>query len=192
MRQTMMLLRESIKSDLLKDMAIGVLASLVLSLCAPISLHLPFTPIPVTIQVQVALFLSAFLGARRAVFMILAFITQGLMGLPVFAGGASTFATLIGPRGGYLFGYLVAAYVVGRIYQRSESKSTIRLLLAMLLGNAFIYLLGFSWLSNFVGVKKAFLLGVAPFALPDLIKLTMTSLLKRPFLNLLSLVRKKS
>jgi biotin transport system substrate-specific component len=191
MRQTMKLLRESVKNEVLKDVAIATLASFILSLCAPLSLHLPFTPVPVTIQVQVALFLSAFLGARRAVFMILAFITQGLVGLPVFAGGASTIATLIGPRGGYLLGYLAAAYVVGRIYQAREHKSTASLFFSMLLGNAIVYLLGFSWLSNFVGMKRAFLFGVAPFALPDLVKLTMVSLLKRPFASLLNSLSKK-
>lgn len=192
MKQAIHLLRESVKSKVLKDLLVGVSASLILALCAPISFQLGFTPVPITIQVQVALFLSAFLGARRACFMILAFIGQGVVGFPVFAGGASTILTLIGPRGGYLLGYLVAAFIVGKIYQSIVNKNAMKLFFAMALGNLVVYLLGFVWLSNFVGCQKAFAIGILPFVFLDLLKLAMFSFLKTPVTLFLNSLCKKA
>ena len=180
-----------VKSEWTKEAAIGITASVMLAICAPFTIHLPFTPIPVTLQVQVALFLSAFLGPKKAVWMIGAFLSQGIMGWPVFAGGASTIATLMGPRGGYLLGYLIAAYAVGKLYQTRKSKNPISLFLAMLAGNLIIYLCGFSWLASFVGAKKAYLLGIAPFALADLTKLTLFAFLKKPATTLLNFLQNK-
>ncbi len=191
MRHTIKLLSQSVSIKWTKDAAIGISASLLLALCAPFAIHLPFTPIPVTIQVQVALFLAALMGPRKGVWMIGAFITQGAFGLPVFAGGASTIATIIGPRGGYLAGYLVAAYVCGKIYQSRENRSAIALFISMLIGNLIVYLCGFSWLSAYVGMKQAFLLGIAPFALADLIKLSLVVLGKNQVTQLLNYLRKK-
>jgi biotin transport system substrate-specific component len=190
MRNSINLFRECLKGEVLKDVVIGTLASLIVALFAPLSFNLPFTPVPVTLQVQVALFLSAFLGARRGVFMILAFITQGVIGFPVFAGGSATIMTLVGPRGGYLFGYLIAAFLVGKVYQETLNKKLMKLFFSMFLGNICVYLCGFSWLSHFVGLKNAFLLGIAPFALLDLLKLTMFSFLKTPFTAFLNSLRK--
>jgi len=171
MRNSINLFRECLKGEVLKDLVIGTLASLIVALFAPLSFNLPFTPVPVTLQVQVALFLSAFLGARRGVFMILAFITQGVIGFPVF-------------------GYLIAAFLVGKVYQETLNKNVMKLFFSMFLGNICVYLCGFSWLSHFVGLKNAFLLGIAPFALLDLLKLTMFSFLKTPFTAFLNSLRK--
>lgn len=180
MKQAIEKFVRSVRTEWVEDMAVGALASLVLALCAPFSLYLPFTPIPVTIQVHVLLFMVAFLGPRKGVWMVLAFILQGAMGWPVFAGGASTVLTIMGPRGGYLLGYVVAAYAVGKLYQARENQSMPWLFVSMAAGNVIIHLLGLFWLSQFVGIKKAFLLGVAPFALVDLLKLTLFATLKSP------------
>ncbi len=191
MKQTLKSFTSTVSIDFAKDAAIGITASLALALCAPFTIHLPFTPVPVTIQVQVALFLGAIMGPRKGVWMILAFLAQGLMGWPVFAGGASTIATIIGPRGGYLFGYLIAAYVVGKIYQSSQNKSTLSLFFSMLIGNLIVYFCGFSWLSVLVGIKKAFIIGIFPFMLSDLIKLTLIALSFKQGSYLLNFLRKK-
>ncbi len=183
MRLEIKSLERLVKGLWIKDAVVGVSSSLLLALAAPLTMHLPFTPIPVTIQVQVALLLSTLLGPVRAVWMVSAFLLQGAIGWPVFAGGASSVANMLGPRGGYLLGYLVAAALIGKIYQ-SKNKTTVALFLSMLVGNLIVYLLGFSWLSAFVGLRKGFLLGIAPFAVADLVKLTMITLLKKPVQNL--------
>ena len=191
MRQTLSMLADTVKAQWMRDAAIGISASLLLAICSPLTIHLPFTPVPVTIQVQVALALAALMGSGKGVWMIIAFITQGAMGWPVFAGGATGITTIIGPRGGYLLGYLVAAYVVGSIYQSRKSRGVIALFLSMSAGNAIVYLCGFSWLSAFLGMKKAFMLGIVPFAIPDLIKLTLFALGINQVSQFLNYLRKK-
>ncbi len=93
------------------------------------------------------------------------------MGYPVFAGGASGIAHLLGPRGGYLFGYLCAGFFVGLLQQESRKKNGLTLFTHMALGNLIVYLCGWAYLSTFIGIRGALLLGVAPFILGDLLKL---------------------
>ena len=107
---------------------------------------------------------------RKAAFSILFYLAQGAFGLPVFAMGASGLAILLGPRGGYLFGYFIAAYLAGIFIEKQKEKTYTKAFEAMLLGNFIIYLCGISHLSRFVGLKNAFLLGVLPFVVGDLIK----------------------
>ncbi len=178
-------------TSLLKEIGWGALASFPLALAAPLAIHLPFSPIPITIQVQLVFFLSALLGSRKAVFMVLAFLLQGGMGWPVFAGGAAGVLNMIGPRGGYLLGYLVAAYFVGKHYENAKSKSIVTFFLSMAAGNLIVYVCGFSWLAVYVGLKKAFILGIAPFALADLIKLSLFATLKTAVTELFHFAKKR-
>jgi biotin transport system substrate-specific component len=116
--------------------------------------------------------LGLLLGSRRAAAAVLVFLAQGAMGLPVFAHGSAGLAALVGPTGGYLFGYLVGAFAVGVIMERGLAKTSSKAFLALLAGNGIVYLLGASYLASFIGAQKAMLLGVAPFVIVDLIKLT--------------------
>jgi biotin transport system substrate-specific component len=97
----------------------------------------------------------------------------------------------MGPRGGYLLGYLIASFVVGKIYQERKSKSAISLFLSMFTGNLIVYLSGFAWLSTFIGIEKAFFLGIVPFAIPDLVKLLFCALGSSQISELLNFLRKK-
>lgn len=141
-------------------------ASLLLCFAAWISLRLPFTPVPIVFTPQMVLFLSVLLG-KRAPLAVGAYLLEGAMGLPVFAGGASGIVHLLGPTGGYLFGYLAASYVVGRI----SAKTPVRAFGSMLLGNALIYLFGLPHLATFVGWENALKMGFYPFVALDLLKL---------------------
>jgi biotin transport system substrate-specific component len=162
------------------DVAIGGLASILLGAASWIALPLPFTPIPIAFQVNFLLFLSALLGARRATIMAGSFLFQGMMGLPVFATGKATIFTLLGPTGGYLIGYVFAASVVGFLYHRAREKSAWVLFCSMAIGNYLvIYPMGALWLSCLIGVKKALLLGIAPFVIGDALKLIFFSRLYR-------------
>jgi len=174
----------------LGDIGIGVLASFALALAAPLTIHLPFSPIPMTIQVQLVFFLSVLLGPKKALVMVLAFLLQGAMGWPVFAGGASGVINMIGPRGGYLVGYLISAYFVGKLYRNSQKKSALRLFFCMGIGNLIVYACGFSWLAGYVGLKKAFFLGIVPFAFLDFVKLSLFTALKAAVVELLHVSKK--
>src|SRR3989338_11340237 len=154
----------------LKNGAIVLLSSFLIGLLGQVAIPLPFTPIPIVTQCQAILLLSILLGSQRAAAAVALFLMQGAMGLPVFANGAAGLAILMGPRGGYLIGYLVAAYVVGALMERVKERSVMQTFLALCLGNGIVYLLGAAYLSSFLGVKKALLLGVAPFLLGDLLK----------------------
>ncbi len=145
-------------------------SSVIIALFAPISIPLPFTPVPIATQGHIVLLLAVLLGSKRAALAVMAFLFQGAIGLPVFAGGkAGLFPA--GPSSGYLLGYLVAAYVTGLLMERSAQRTPGRAFLAMGVGNLAIYLFGLSWLSQFVGLSSAFTLGMLPFLLGDSLKL---------------------
>ena len=145
-------------------------ASIVIGLLGQLAIPLPFTPIPIVTQLQAILMLGLLFGARRAASAVLLFLMQGAMGLPVFAGGAAGWAVLIGPRGGYLIGYLIAAYAVGWIGAKIKEKTALKTLLVLCMGNGIVYLFGAAHLASFVGPAQAFWLGITPFVLVDLFK----------------------
>ncbi|GAB4184525.1 MAG: hypothetical protein Tsb0015_00570 [Simkaniaceae bacterium] len=156
---------------LIKESFLILSMGLLLGISAPLAVPLPFSPVPIAIQAHIVLFLAAVFGSRKAFFMTLVFLAQGCAGLPVFAGGAFGIAHLFGPRGGYLFGYLAAALITGRILEKRSNESPLKIFQAMAMGNAVIYLLGSAYLSIFIPFKQAIILGVLPFIPGDLLKL---------------------
>lgn len=152
----------------LRDVSLVILASFVICLSGQISIPLWFTPVPLATQNSTVLLMAALLGARRGTAATFAFLAQGAMGLPVFSNGAAGLHTFAGPTGGYLIGYLIAAFVVGSIAERKNSTANLGLALTM--GNLIIYFFGASYLATFVGINKAFALGIAPFLMGDFAK----------------------
>ena len=150
-------------------------ASILIALFALISVPLPFTPVPIAAQAQVILFLSVVLGSRRSVAAVALYLMQGAVGLPVFAGGKAGLLVLAGPTGGYLLGYLVAAFITGWISESLKEKTAWKVFGAMTVGNAAIFLFGALWLSHFVGWQGAWMLGVVPFLCGDLFKLLLAT-----------------
>lgn len=168
------------KSSLARDLVISLGMSVVIALFAPISIPLPFTPVPIGTQAQVVLLLSVLLGSRRAVMAVFFYLVQGMIGFPVFSGGIGGVLHFVGPRGGYLLGYLVAAWVTGWIVENGKKGMPLQAFRAMLAGNLVIYFCGVAWLSSFVGWKNACLLGVVPFVVGDFLKiLVATKFLKK-------------
>jgi len=157
-------------STLFRDVFLVILSSIFIGLCGQISIPLPFTPVPITVQNQLVLLLALFLGPRRAVASVLGFLAQGAMGLPVFAGAAGGMAILMGPRGGYLMGYVIAAWVTGYLMEKRRNRTILTTFWMMITGSAVILVCGCAYLTVFVGLKNALLLGVAPFVLGDVLK----------------------
>ena len=114
-------------------------------------------------------------GPRLGGLTIAAYLLQGAIGLPVFAGGASGIATLLGPTGGYLGGFLIAAVVMGFLAQRGMGRGIVSTIIAMMVGNAIIYFTGVSWLASFIGAEKALTVGVLPFLYGDVLKLVVAA-----------------
>lgn len=157
-----------------KDLCLIFGASIIISLCAPISIPLPFTPVPLAIAAQVILMLSVLLGSKRATLAVTAYLLQGAMGLPVFAaGGAQGILRFIGPTGGYLLGYLVAAFVTGLICEKMKERSQGKVFAAMVVGNLLIFACGLAHLSHFVPLHSLLLLGFLPFIGGEIAKLIL-------------------
>jgi biotin transport system substrate-specific component len=148
-----------------RDAIIVVLSGLLITLMGQFSIPLPFTPVSISFRFQTILLLSVLLGSKRAVLACSVFLVQGAFGLPVFAGGTSGLVGLLGPSGGYIVGYLIAAFVVGWISEKSKKAIP-----ALLAGTLIVYACGSVYLSTFIGIQNAILLGVLPFVFGDLLK----------------------
>lgn len=137
------------------------------ALTARVTIPLPFTPVPVTLQVLAVLLAGLTLGAREGAASQLAYLTAIAVGLPLSAKGLGGPAAFLGPTGGYLVAFVPAAYVVGAL-----ARPGWRTWAAMLAGVAVIYLGGASWLAIWLGGDwgKAWTMGVAPFIAVDLAK----------------------
>ena len=136
------------------------------------SIPLPFTPVPLTLQTFAVLAGAAALGAERAVLAQVLYITLAVAGLPVLAGGASGREVVIGETGGYLLGFVIASYVVGRISAAGASTKTSTTALSYVAGSLVIYALGAPWLAYVLGLSmsEAIAAGVIPFLIGDAIK----------------------
>lgn len=148
--------------------ALLVLAgSVLLTLSA--KLKVPFHPVPMTMQTMVVLVLGVAYGSRLGAATVALYLLQGAAGLPVFADTPERgigLAYMTGPTGGYLAGFLVAAWVAGAIGQ----GGVVRLAAAMVAGHAVIFAFGLAWLAAAIGAQNAWLVGAAPFALATLLK----------------------
>ncbi|MDP8206886.1 MAG: biotin transporter BioY [Candidatus Electryonea clarkiae] len=145
------------------------------ALAATIRIPLPFTPVPITAQVLVVLLAGAFLGSSRGAASQGLYLLWGLSGLPIFAGGAMGLAAIAGPTGGYLIGFIVAAYVMGRIVKRKDNLPV--LWTKFFAASLIILFLGFAHMTIFYihNPKTAFLMGVLPFVVGDIIKVTVAA-----------------
>lgn len=156
-----------------RDLALGVLGSGIVAISGLISCKLPFTLVPITFQVSVVLFLALLMGSRAAFYMISAFLLEGALGMPVFAGGSFGLITLMGPTGGYLVGYLIAGVLIARVREVKELTSQKNTFYLLLLGHVIVYCAGVLHLGIFIGYKSAFLTGSLPFIAGDIIKSTL-------------------
>lgn len=159
------------------DVALIISGSLLIGLCAHVKVWLPFSPVPVTGQTFAVLMIGALLGARRGCLAVLAYIIEGAAGLPVFAVGAGP-AVLLGPTGGYLFGFIPALYITGRLAEKGWDRRIGTTVLAMVLGNLAIYTFGLFWLCCLTGFNTMVLtLGLYPFIVGDLVKIILAAIL---------------
>ena len=159
----------------LLDAVLVVLFSAFVALTAQV--EIPLWPVPLTLQTLGVLFTGAVLGSRRGALALLLYLTEGALGLPVFAGGASGVGYMLGPTGGYLVGFVVAAGVVGRLAQRGWDRRLVWPAVAMVIGNVIIYACGVAWLAVFLGdLWGALVNGMLLFVVGDLIKIAVAAL----------------
>ncbi len=161
---------------LVLDTLLVVGGSLFVALAAQISIPLaPFSPVPITGQTLGVLLVGSLLGPRLGILALLLYLLQGAIGLPFYAGGASGWQQLRGATAGYLVAFPLAAGLSGWLAARGWDRRFGSALLAMLLSNALIYLLGAAWLATFIGVEQAITRGVLPFIPGDALKIVLAS-----------------
>ncbi len=146
---------------------------------AQLSFPLPFTPVPFTIQPMIVLIGAAALGSRLGALSQILYLTLGLAGLPVFAFSPELpqgFLRLMGPTGGYLMAYPLAAFVTGLLAERGLDRRYLTSILAMAVGLSVIFAGGVLWLANGVGTSAALAAGLYPFVIVDVIKIVAAGL----------------
>jgi biotin transport system substrate-specific component len=161
-------------SAALYDVIIIICGSLIVGLSAQIKVYFPFSPVPITGQTFAVLMLGALLGSKRGVLAMLAYLIEGVLGLPVFAGGIGP-ATLIGPTGGYLFGFIAAAYVVGKLAEMGWDRRVSTTIVAMLAGEIVLYTFGLCWLAIMTNIRTALVIGLYPFIVGDILKVVLAA-----------------
>ena len=151
--------------------------NLLLALSGQLSFYLPFNPaVPVTAQTFAVLLIGALLGWRLAAGTVAAFLLEGIIGMPVFANGSFGALVLVGPSGGYLFGFLLGAVVVGVLCERGWDRNLVSSIAAMLIGDACIFAVGLLELARFVPIDKLLLFGLVPFLPGDAVKVVVAAL----------------
>lgn len=149
-----------------------VAGSLLMTIAAKV--QIPFYPVPMSLQTLVAIGLGLTLGPARGAASVLLYLSQGMVGLPVFAGTPPAIAGLAymaGPTGGYLAGFVLAALVAGGLARMGFARRALGTVLCALIAGAVVYLPGLAWLGQFTGYNAALLhAGLFPFVAGDLIK----------------------
>jgi biotin transport system substrate-specific component len=123
-----------------------------------------------TMQTLVVLVLGAAYGPRLGAATVIAYVAEGVAGLPVFAGASAGPLYMMGPTAGYLAGFLVAVIVVGILAERGWDRRLATLIAAMCIGHALIFVSGVAWLTELFGFSKAIAAGLTPFIWATVLK----------------------
>ncbi|BDG76050.1 hypothetical protein wHmcTK_05940 [Wolbachia pipientis] len=128
---------------------------------------------PITLQTLGLMLVGLKFNRRTAFYSVLTYLSLGAAGFPVFANFSSGYHIFLGPTGGYLIGCLAAVMVMNKVNEllNSKYKSFMCNSLSCLAGTVVIFICGISWLTIYVGLKQAIMVGVLPFILPGLVKI---------------------
>ncbi len=134
---------------------------------------IPLPPVPITLQTLFLYLAAALMGGRLGALSQVIYLLLGIIGLPVFAGGKAGMGVLLGPTGGYLTGFVVGAYVTGKLVEIKKGSGPAWIVLAMVAGTVVIYLFGVLQLMMIarLSMDKAIAVGVLPFLIGDALKI---------------------
>ena len=161
-----------------RHVALIVAGTLLIALAARFEFYLPNDPfVPVTGQTFAVLLTGGALGFRRGIASTALYLVLGVVGLPVFAGGAQGVEFITGGHGGYLVGFILAAAIVGRLAELGWDRNLVRSLGAMLIGEAAIFGLGVPWLAYTSDKPLAWAItyGLTPFLIGDGVKMALAA-----------------
>lgn len=163
---------------LVRFLALAVIGSLALTLAA--KWKVPFYPVPMTMQTGVVFLIGAAYGARLGVASVLLYLLEGALGLPVFTDTPEKgigLAYMLGPTGGYLIGFVLAAAVTGWSADKGAMRSPWTAVPVFLAADAVIFACGLGWLSTLVGADKALTFGLYPFVYGEALKVALAAAL---------------
>ena len=179
----MELIKQNSQSQIIKSLIIIFLGSIALAISAKVKI--PFYPVPMTMQTFVVLFLGISFGYKVSLATVCLYLIEGLFGLPVFSNSPERGTGLIyftGPTMGYLIGFLTAC-ILASLVKKEDNYFTI--FLKLIFSVSTIYVLGVMWLGTLIGWDKpVFELGVAPFLLAEIFKITLLTILAKRMLKL--------
>ncbi len=165
-----------------KQAAIVIAASLFVALCARVSVPLPFTPVPLTLQNFGVLAVGLLLGSRRGFAALALYLLEGAVGLPVFSPSLVLgvgIARLLGPTGGFLIAYPLVAFVAGYIYEQAYERTSRRFVWAAVSAVAaelVLFASGLGWLAVLThSVSSALKFGLYWFVFAEVIKVLMAA-----------------
>ena len=178
----MELIKVSSHSKLIKSFIVIILGSIALTVSA--KLKIPFYPVPMTMQTFVVLFLGLSFGYKISLATVGLYLLEGIAGLPVFSNSPEKGVGLIyftGPTMGYLVGFLVASFLSAFI---NIKDNFFIIFLKLSLSVSTIYILGILWLGTLIGWNKPIIqLGVTPFLLAEIFKITLLTLLAKKIIR---------
>ena len=140
-------------------------------------ISIPIYPVPLTLQTLFTLLAAMTLGSVMGASSQIIYVLLGVIGLPVFAGFKAGIGILFGPTGGFLFGFIISAYVIGKIIEVKKEKNIFYYFLAGIIGTVILYIIGITQLSLItgIGIKKAIVVGMLPFLPGDILKVIAAS-----------------
>jgi biotin transport system substrate-specific component len=162
--------------DVARQIALVVGASLFVALCARITIPLPFTPVPLTVQNFGVLLVGLMLGSRLGFAALALYLAEGAAGMPVFnPTGAGGIAQLLGATGGFLLAYPLVAWLAGYVMEHGR-KSFARASVAGLLGEVVLFVSGLAWLAILThSMAQAFRWGLYWFVFAEVIKVMVAA-----------------
>lgn len=158
-----------------KDMIYISICASITVIVSQITIVLPLTPVPMNLGVVGGYIAGMLLGPKKGALSQLIYLLLGAIGLPVFAHFSGGVSILVGPTGGFLFGYIAIAYIVGGL---TNKKSTLtRTVIALTLGLLACYLMGLVWIMIVlnIGLIQAFVMSILPFIAADIIKILIVA-----------------
>ncbi|CAH2406485.1 Biotin transporter [Mesorhizobium escarrei] len=158
------------------QLLLAIVGTLLLTLSAKTRVLLG--PVDISMQTLAVFLISAAFGMRLGVATLLLYMAEGAIGLPVFQGTPEKgigIAYMLGSTGGYLFGFVVMAAIVGWAADRGWDRHPVKLFNAILVAEIVMMAMGFAWLALLIGPEKSWQFGVAPFIVGDLIKVGLAA-----------------
>lgn len=148
------------------------MSTLFIAICSHIIVHLPFTPVPLSLQTFAVMIVGAMLGSKKGALAVALYIVEALVGLPVLSRGEMGLVVLAGPTGGYILGFVAQAYLVGWFVERMHTLGKTLMMLGVFLSSALQLSMGAAWLGLF-GYKQVMLMGVLPFVPGEILKMVV-------------------